>query len=253
MSGMRLLLLLLPGGCDRLQAAEDLVSPVVAQGLYLGLDLPDGVDFEGTDILEYSAACTLFLAYLSDPSDLASSPVEGAGVAFESDDNGRLELDEAGDGKYLVTAAEGLNYEPGDGAQVNVIVQGEAAHLSVNPPEAPTLDLPTTHSVGASLDIDISGQGYDGVIAAAYNVTRNNLTWTNLPEEVDEIYAFTHPEEPQEAIRIPAEAFPGKGSFVVGVAGMELADPSRFDGVNTSISAFMAGEFALFFMVVEEE
>lgn len=249
--GLLLPCLLGSGACARLESTDALVSPVVAQGLYLGLDLPEGIDFEGTDILAYSAACTVFLAYVSDPAQLADSPVEGADVAFRSEENGRLGLTEAGEGKYLVTAAEGLVYEPDDASTVALDVAGETSRIEVNPPSAPEFSFPATVSKDEPYTVDLTGQGYDNVLAAVYDVGRNKLTWSNLPEGVEDTYSFTHPVERIEVLEVPGEAFPGHGSFVVGVAGMRLADPDEFENVNTTLSAFMAGQLSVDFTIIQ--
>ncbi len=239
------------GGCARLESTDALVSPVVAQGLYLGMDLPDGIDFEGTDILAYSAACSVFLAYVSDPAELADSPVAGADVSFRSEANGRLDLTESGDGEYIVTAAEGLVYEQGDVSSVALDVSGESASIVVKPPQAPDFDFPAAVTKGEAFTVDLTGQGYDSILAAVYDVGRSKVTWTNLPEGVEEIYTYTHPVEPLETLEIPGDAFPGHGSYVVGVAGMRLADPEDFVNVNTTLSAFMAGELSLYVTIIQ--
>ncbi len=239
------------GACARLESTDALVAPVVAQGLFLGMDLPEGIDFEGTDILAYSAACTVFLAYVSDPAQLAEAPVEGADVAFLSEGNGHLDLAESGDGKYVVTAAEGLVYQPGDAATVALDLDGESASIVVEAPPAPEISFPAAVTKGEAFTVDLTGQGYDGVLAAVYDVGRNKVTWTNLPEGVEDTYAYTHPVEATEILEIPGDGFPGQGSYVVGVAGMRLANPGTFVNVNTTLSAFMAGQLSLYFTIIQ--
>lgn len=239
-------------GCDRLETAGASVSPVVVQGLYLGMELPEGYDFEGTEVLEYTAACTVFLAYVSDPSSVEQAPVEGAEVDFLSDQSGRLALVDRGEGRYEVTAADGLVYEPGVRARVSSAVEGEAATLSVRPPEAPELTLPAAWDAQVPLTVDLAGGDYQNVVAAVYDLDRGRLTFDNLPVAVDEVYAFTHPEAPVESVEIPGEAWLRRGTYVVGVAGMRMADSGDYEGVNTTLSAFMAGMFELHLVVVEE-
>lgn len=246
-----LLLLVLPG-CDRLALAESAVSPVVAQGLFLGMDLPEGLDFEGTDVLEYTAACTAFVAELSDPTDVEQAPVEGARVGFESAANGRIDLVDQGDGKYQVTAADGLVYEPGDTAELVVGVGGEVARLTVRPPEAPEVDVPDTWEAQAPVTLGLTEGGYQNMVVAVYDLDRSRMTFDNLPDDVDATYAFTHPDEPVDRVTIPGEAWLRGGTYVVGVAGMQMADPEAYEGVNTTLSAFMAGRFALHLVVIEE-
>lgn len=240
---------LLPA-CSRLDATDDLVAPLVAQGLYLGLDLPDGIDVEGSEVLDYSAACTVFLAYVSDPAALEEAPVEGAQVEFRSGDNGKIGFAEEGEGKYGVTAADGLAYEPRDPAAVVVDANGEVARIDVLPPEAPEVELPTALAREEAFTVDLGGQGFDNVLAAVYDVDRGRLTWSNLPEGVTETYAYTHPDAPVESVEVPGEAVLRAGTYVIGAAGMRRADADSFDNVNTTLSAFMAGQFAVGFAVV---
>lgn len=240
-------------GCDRIRATEDLAGPVVAQGLYLGLELPDGMTVDGGDLLSYTAACTVFLAYLSDPNAIEDSPLEGAGVEFRSAANAPLDLADEGDGRYLVTAAEGLVYSPDDTALLNFDVDGGTARMSVEAPDAPSVDVASYMTPRQSFTVDISGQGYDNIIVAVYDIQKSKLTWDNLPTTLGETYAYTHLDEPAEVITVPGDALPGEGSFLVGVAGMRLADTEGFDGINESLSAFMAGQFALRYVITRAE
>ena len=234
------------GGCQRLQATEELAAPVVAQGLFVGLELPDGYVITGDegDILQYSAACLMFLAYVSDPSALEDAPLEAAGVAFRSDENTPLPLADEGDGKYLVTAADGLVYQPGDTALVSIAADSETASVSVDAPAAPTVDISPIMTPQVDFTVDISGQGYDNVIVLVYDIAKKKITWQNLPETVGDTYDYTHAEVAVESVTVPGSALPGEGTFLVGVAGMQMADVSTFTGANQTLSAFMAGQFA---------
>lgn len=242
------------GGCDRLKATEDLTSPVVAQGLFLGLNLPDGMDIEGSDLLAYTAACTVFLAYVSDPQALADSPVEGAGVQFASATNGSLPFSDEGSGKYLVTAQDGLVYEPGDLASVSVNIDGDDAKVGVETPDAPEFSLPTDGPYLPALQpvtIDLTGQDYDNLIIAVYDVQKSELVYDNLPTSVNETYQYTHQTEATLTAEIPGDVFRGQGSFLIGVAGMQLANPDTFSGANQALSAFMAGQFSLTYVLTD--
>ncbi len=240
-------------GCERLKDVDALASPIVAQGVFVGLDLPDGVDLgEESDLLAYSAACSVFLAYVADPSELDDSPVEGATIGFKSDQNGDFALAEQGAGKYLVSAETGLVYEPGDEAVLTSEIDGESARLAVNTPDAPDVDVPTTLVPEEGFTVDLTGQGYDNVLIAVYDVTRSKLTYSNLPNDILSTYNFTHGDI-DETVDIPGDAFLRQSSYVVGIAGMESADATSFEGVSQTLSAFMAGQFALRFVIVANE
>jgi hypothetical protein len=82
-------------------------------------------------------------------------------------------------------------------------------------------------------------------MVAAYDVDRSAMRFENLPTGVEDVYDFTHPDEPVESVEIPSDAFHRPGLYVIAVAGMTVGDPATFEGVNTSMSAFMAGQVAL--------
>jgi hypothetical protein len=244
-------LLLFPG-CARLDAVNGLADPVVAQGMYLGIDVPDGVDLSDADGLQYSALCNVFLAYVADPSELADAPVEGAKLTFKSPANGLLRFREEGGGKYTLDSTDGLVYEVGDTPIVSFTMDEAEAKLEVLAPEAPEVDLPASVDREDPLDVDLSGYDYQNVVAASYDLTHGKLTWDNLPTAVDEVYDFTHTDTPIERVEIPGDAFLRKGAYVVGVAGMQVADPVSFEGVNTTLSAFIAGRLGLGLVSVNE-
>ncbi len=243
------LAVLLPG-CDRLAAAgqllEDRSNPLVAQGLYLGMDLPEGVDFEDNDDL-HTSACEVFLADVADPSQIENSPVSGAKIHFRSPSNGNLALSEESDsdGKYLVYSGDGLEYAPGEDARVTFTVDGAEGMMHVATPDAPDITLDSEHKALTPMILDLTDYDYQQIVAAVYDLQRSKLTWDNLPEEVGEIYDFTHTDEPVRRLEIPKDAFQRKGNYIVGVAGMEIAGSEEMDGINTSLSAFIAGRMSI--------
>lgn len=239
-------------GCGRLDDVTDLTSPAVAQGIFVGLDLPEGVDISGSDLLQYSAACSVFLAYIADPSQLADSPVEGASIDFKSRENGNYPLTEQAPGKYLVTAENGLVYTSDDEAVITTTIDGSDVRMKVQTTAAPDVDIPETLHPEEGFTVDLSGQGYDNVLVAVYDVGRSKLTYDNLPLDVLETYNYTHADG-VETLEVPGtEAFMRQGNYVVGVAGMQSADPTTFEGVSQTLSGFMAGQFTLGFVVVKD-
>ncbi len=261
---LALILLLSPmvsAGCNRLDAVSNLADPVVAQGLFLGLDVPAAYvdDLAGTDEFQYAALCNVFLAYVADPSELANAPVEGAVLTFRSPTNGLLTFRESVDdegqvvpGKYELDSSDGLVYEVGETPTISFTIDGAEARLDVLAPAAPEVELPGSFQRENPLHVDLSDYGYQNAVAAAYDIDRGKMTWDNLPTAVDEVYTFTHTEAPIEILEIPAEAFLRKSTYVVGIAGMEVADPLSFEGVNTSVSAFLAGQLSVGLVVVTE-
>jgi hypothetical protein len=244
-------------GCGRLKAAGDAVdevtSPFVAQGVLLGLDLPEGVDLSDAEGFGSTALCRLLIAYVADPGELDEAPVDGASAFFRSDATGSLAFRASGDGAYELDADDGLVYDPESTAALGFDVDGSAGRMSVALPEAAELDMPGSIVRQTDLLVELDGGPWANVAAAVYDLDRGRLTWDNLPTGADEVYAFTHAEARADRIVLPAEAFARQGTYVVGVAGMAVADEGNLEGVNTSLSAFIAGRAAVELLVVTEE
>ena len=246
---LRALPLLLLVGCDRLGVVDSLTDPVVAQGIFVGVDVPAiyAEELANAEGFPYTAVCNVFLASVSDPSALAEAPVAGATLRLRSSANGSLTFREVTDepGKYTLDATDGLVYEPGDDVIVSFEHEGSEARLAVLAPEAPSIEVPGAVDRDSAVDVDLSDYRYDNAVGATYDLDRSRLWWDNLPASVDDVYAFTHAEGPVDGIELPREAFPRVGTYVVGVAGMEVADPVGFEGVNTTLSAFVAGRLSV--------
>ncbi len=248
-----LLLILGAVGCDRLTAVGGLADPIVAQGVYLGVDAPAGVDLSGADGLDQAALCNVFLAYVADPSELVNAPVEGAVLSLRSDANGTLEFREEEGGKYTLDSSDGLVYEVGDEPSISFTLEEQASRMEVLAPEAPEVHVPATSDIHEAVEVELIGDSYQNVIAAVYDIDRGKLTWDNLPDAVDQVYEFTHTETPLQTLEIPGDAFLRKGLYAVGVAGMKVADPADFEGVNLTLSAFIAGRITPRFLSVSSE
>ncbi len=252
---MWLLLAFLLPGCEKLDAASNVVDGLgdttVAQGIFLGADippfvtLPDDADF-------YSALCKVFLAEVQDASDLGESPVSGADVRFTSSETGRIEFSEEGPGEYRVYSFDGLSYEPGQTANVSFDIAGETGVLSVKAPGAPEFELPESHSARKPMTLELDKGEFEHVVAAVYDIDHDILTWDSLPADVEEAYALnTEDAEVVTEVEIPGEAFVRGSNYLVGVAGLEVADSEGFEGVNRALSTFAAGQFELGVIQVE--
>jgi hypothetical protein len=242
--------------CGRLEAAgdavDDVTSPVVAQGVLLGLELPDGVDLSDAEGFSSSSLCRLFLAYVSDPGELSEAPVEGASADFRSEATGELGFRDVGAGAYELDAGDGLAYAPESTAMVAIDVDGDPGRMSVAMPDAADFELPSSIVRQTALEVEVEGGPWANVAVATYDIDRGRLTYDNVPTGVDEVYAFTHAEGPVDRVTIPAEAFARKSTYVVAVAGMAIADVDRFEGLNTSLSAFIAGRASVQLLAVTE-
>lgn len=249
------MLLALLVGCDRLEAASNVVDGLgdttVAQGIFLGADIPALVQLpEDADF--YTAFCKVFLAEVQDASQLADSPVSGADVRFTSAATGRLALDEEGPGEYRVYSYDGLSYEPGQAANVSFEVGGESGHLRVQAPEAPGFTVPDRHTAHDDLLVPVTEGEFPHMVAAVYDVDHDILTWDSLPDDVEEAYELnTADDEVVTEVRIPGDAFLRGSTYLVGLAGLQVADPDEFEGVNRALSTFAAGQLGLRLLSVE--
>lgn len=256
-SAALLVTMLLPSiGCGRLEAAgnavDDVTAPVVAQGVLLGLELPDGIDLSDAEGFTSTALCRLFLAYVADPGELAEAPVQGAEAALRSDGTGSLDFRDVGEGAYELDAGDGLVYTPGTTASVSIDVDGDEGRLRVAMPDTADVDMPGSVQRQSDFVVELDDGPWANVAVAVYDLDRGRLTWDNVPTGVDEVYAFTHTEGPVDRVTVPAEAVARQGTYVVGVAGMAIADVDGFEGVNTSLSAFIAGRASVSLLSVTE-
>lgn len=242
-------------GCDKLASAGEVVDGLgdttVAQGLFLGAELPPFVELPD-DAEIYTALCKVFLAEVSDASELADAPVSGAQVRFTSPASGGLAFEEAGPGEYRLTSQDGLAYEPGESANVLVDVGGEEGTLRVHQPRAPEFEVPESHTAHDPLRVKLEDSEFVHVVAAVYDIDHDNVTWDNLPADVEAAFELNaEADEVVEVLTIPAEAFARKSTYLVGVAGLEVGDTDEFTGVNRSLSTFAAGQLGLRTLVVQ--
>ncbi len=250
-------LLLTLMACDKLDAASSLVDGLgdttVAQAIFLGADLPPGIDL-GEDSGLYTAFCKVFLAEVTDTSDLTKNPVAGADVDFLSSETGKLPIAETAAGEYRVYSHDGLVYEPGQLATVQFTVGGEVGTLSVEAPEAPDFTVPESAVARHGMVASITGGEFTNVIGAVFDVDRGKLVWDNLPDDVLTTAELNGPDEPVvEQLVIPAEAFPRGSTYVVGLAGLTIGEAEEVEGVNRALSKFAAGRLGLRLVMVEAQ
>lgn len=249
--------LLLLAGCGRLESAGSLADPVILQGLYLGIEdnrlLDELSNDEDDGAFAYRAACKVFLVNFSDPSSIGDAPVEGADVRFKSHSSGDLEFREDAGGKYMLDATDRLDYVVGEKATVSVDVEGDNSEvLGDSPVSPPEIEIPTAVPARSSFEVHLPKGKYQNMVVAVFDAVNQELTWQNLPTEFADLYAYTRPENPVDTVLVPEEAVPHEGYYLVGIAGMEIADVSGFEGVNTTLSAFMAGQLAVRALTVTE-
>lgn len=252
-------------GCQRLKSADALTNPVMMHGIYLGLDVeewvPEGVDIGDGDeqlgAFAYTALAEIFVAYVSGTEPLSEAPVEGLEMSLRSQVNRpALEMQEQEEGGfYRVTSKEGLDYDPRDEVEVSADVEGGFNALAGNTPKSAEYDVPSRLSPNEDLEINLRSGDYDNLIVGVYyidDLRGGEMTYDNLPSGFEDIYDFTHPDEPVQRATIDGrEAFHRPGLYILGVAGMQIAPTEGFSGVNTTVSAFMTGQISLRLLSVE--
>lgn len=251
------MLLLLLTGCDRLMLAAELIDgygdTTVVQGLFLGADVPGGIDLPEESGI-YTAACKVFMAEVADPTQFDEAPLEGARLRFESEETGKLSFleDNEEPGKYFVTSLTGLDYQPGQEAVIQFEAGGESGELRIRAPAAPEAEVPNAHFARSALRVTLVDSEFTNIVAAVYDLDHGKLTWDNLPEDVNAAYELNEDgvDEPITTMLLPAEAFPRSGRYVVAVGGLALADPDEFSGANTALSNFAAAQMSMHLVFV---
>ncbi|MFH1465344.1 MAG: hypothetical protein ABIO70_13235 [Pseudomonadota bacterium] len=243
-----LLLSLLPlAACGKIEEIQDVIdgltNPLVAEALLLGVIPPESdlLDLEGTPF-EDGTALKVFLADASSIDDLEQSPLDGAVVTVKSAGNGTLELDAGGGGVYSLNGAQGLEYEAGQDFILTASLSDVDHRVTVTAPHAPDLDLDEQHPVGEPLLIDLSEYEFDNVLVAVFDAQSGEVSYTNRPETIVELYDYTHGEGTVDRHEIPGSAFPRASVYAVGVAGMRNAVEDDYDSMNTALSSCLMGQ-----------
>ncbi len=242
------LALLLPlMGCDYIDQGKDifegLTNPLVTQGMILGIEPPasEDVDLSGTDYSEGTTAL-VFLADAANANDLENAPVSGADVSLRGGSLGDESLADLGAGAYALALDPGVVYA--DGAQWTVVVNlgGETARANITLPSGANASIPQEHTQGAPLSVNLSAGNYDSALVVVLDGQTQEITYSNEPSGIKEIYDFTHSTETVGVVDIPGDAFPDQSVYAVGVAGMNNTTSDDLESMNTALSSVMAGK-----------
>ena len=275
---MLLLTLSMFTGCDKLKDQlkdiqdeySDITNTFVAAGTILGVEEPDFNDFMQEELCidpetlpidssmyEQGNQALVFLAQAELSADINDSqPVTGAEISISSDNGDISEIMmEEGEvpGQYSAGAEQGLEYS--NSVVTFTIDSGaEEAHtLSVDAPPAASLDsVPRENDVENPVTVDLVGQGFHSALMMVINVETGEMSYDNLPQEVEEMYYLAHPEgallgeeTPEvESVELPGSAFPENGLYAVGVAGLRAAGSDDMDNINLLLSGMIGGKFA---------
>jgi hypothetical protein len=241
-------------GCDQLlelhETVEGFTERFVVQGIYLGVEPLEGVDLSETAFA--GARLTAFLADASHLDEIDKAPIENTALLLRSQGSGdSMAMMESGEGKYELTFEDGLEYTNGEQISLTSTYGDSSRSISVPTPGAASFDLDPIHAVGAGMVVDLSGQGFDTALAMVFDVETGEVTWSNEPADISDLYEMTHADgiglgtaEPDQPLllEIPAHAFDQESYYIVGIAGMVVSSPENFEGVNTALSTIMAGK-----------
>lgn len=243
-------ILLSLAGCEQVQDIKDtvdgLTNPLVVLGLHMGVEAPesDVIDLSETAFAE-GASARVFLFDAGDVASLGDTPVTGATVALVSASNaGGFSLEDQGGGTYAARGADGLAYAPEEITVDIALDDGDSSISSVSPDGAEA-GIATSHSAGNPMGVDLSGQDFDGVLVVVIDMSNSQLTWSNEPDSVEELYELTHGSG-DPSVEIPGEAFELPGIYAVGVAGTVNAEVEDMVEVNTGLSSLVAGKWRFY-------
>ncbi len=232
---------LLPlGSCDLFSNAQDLfdglANPLVGLATVIAIEEPDEVELSSTGF-EPGTTVTMFLADASNVNDLDQTPVTGATVSV-----GNVDASEATDGVYTILPTAGLAYVDNASWSIDVLVGEDAAGATIELPEAAAFTVPTEHTIGEPVTLDLAGQGFDAFVGVVIAVSTGEVTWSNEPEDIGDVYNMTHGSGEVGEIIIPGEAFATEDAFLIGVAGLRNTESAGIDNMNTALSTVTAGK-----------
>jgi hypothetical protein len=238
-------------GCAELEdvknTLEGLTDPLVVEAFLIGAVEPDSelIDLSETDFAD-GTTVKVFVADATSIDDLESGALDGMTVDLKSASLGTLPLEAVGGGLYTANGQDGLEYFPGEEYLVS-ISSGEAVHtVAVAAPQPVNITVPEQHSAGEKLLIDLTEYDYDAVLVAVLNIQTGEITYSNEPDGIQEMYDFTHTGEVVKRHEIPGTAFAVQSVYAVGVAGMRNAGVDDYTEMNTGLSSYMVGQMRFY-------
>ncbi len=238
-------------GCDIIQLFNDitnkvdeLTDPIVLQTTLIGVGAaPEGTEFpQDADI---GPVVTAMLADTTAGGDSTGSPILGATAKVKVGDRDWVMLTEAtGDDEtpgYTASAADGLVYEVGATAIVSIDKDDIQATAEWVLPEGLDFDVPCRVGSQGEMSLTMESTDYHSPLVTIVD-SDGAVTWTNFPATLEEAVDLLN-SGGINVVDVPgAEAFPADGPYLVGIAPVQRASTDAFEGVNISLSAFMAGQ-----------
>ena len=229
-------------GCKLFGALEEAVElldePVTMQGLLVGLEVPEGIETEGT-LLEIGAQTQ---AWVQRTTTSGVGVVDGAKVSLVSDRRGSVKLVQDGS-TWAADGRDGLAYLVGDEVRLVVDYGGERGSISMELPAGPVLNLPESHTPGIGIPVSILPQAgepdFDNGGVIVYEMLSGEVVW-----ESD--YEVEEPVDPENLeVTIPGETFQADAIYAVGVVGLMASGEEDLLGLNPLGSGMLVGQMVV--------
>lgn len=214
-----------------IQDAVDLLeNPVTMQGIYVGLDVPLGVDTQGTDLEGGAQAQAWVQRTSTDGVETAS----GSKVSLVSDRAGSVKLSEE-EGYWFANGLDGLDYVEEDDIRLIVDLGGERSSIGMSTPLGAVVNIPENHTAGTGIRVDMVDQGFDngGVVVA--NLISGEEVWRSE-------YDVQVPVDPDNLlIDVDGEVFLPDQLYAVGVLGLTASTEDDLQDLNKIGSGMLTG------------
>lgn len=214
-----------------IQDAVDLLeNPITMQGIYVGIDVPLGIDTEGTNLAGGAQAQAWVQRTSTDGVDSAT----GSKVSLVSDRAGSVKLSEE-EGYWFANGLDGLDYVEEDDVKLIVDIGGERSSIVMSTPLGAVVNIDENHSAGTGIRVDMMDQGFDngGVVVA--NLITGEEVWRSE-------YDVQEPVDPDNLlIDIDGTAFLPDQLYAVGVLGLSASTEDDLKELNKIGSGMLSG------------
>lgn len=233
---------------DAQDTYDGITEATVGLGFVVGIEGPDSdlVDLDGTEFEDGTTGATLFLADATEVADLEKAPITNAEV-WLSTGSGDVSVPHDSDGMYLLEPSQQAVYQDAGTWKFRVDYGGTWHNADVYLPRAPDVDVPEDHDAGAKMVLTMPTQAdYDSILALVYDVQNGEVTWSNEPSDIGEVYDLAFGDNDVSSLTIPGTAFAEESYYVVGIAGMQNNDESDLKDFNTVLSTMVAGKMKMY-------
>ena len=233
---------------------EGLTNPVVALGWVVGVEAPSQPELAplvASGALVPGTAFNLFVGDATDADQLDESGIDGAQVLLDAGAES-AEAAPQGDGLYAIEPGpDSPPYDAGASWVATIDLGDAEAHaLTFALPPAADLTIDPMHAAGTPISLDLTGQDFHAALVVVLDVVSGDPTYSNEPTSAEEVFELLQSREPLTTATIPGEAFPGPGTYAIGIAGMRRGEDDTLEGVNTALSRGMAGTTKFFPILV---